>query len=293
MRSLVAVAETGSFSRAAARLNLTQPSLSRQMAVLETEVGQRLLVRTGRGAEPTEAGALLLVHARSLIETADRALDALRELQASPGGRVVVGLPPRVALGVSATLVERFRERFPRAMIIVQEGLSLSLRESLIAGRLDLALLFDPPPAPQLRYEVLQREHLLLVAPAGSRLPGRVPLATLPQYPLVLPSAPNSIRALLDRVLAPRGVVLSVVAEVGTVGTTLALVGRGVACTVLPESALAANRGSAALASAPLGPPSIRNQLVLAQATARPASRVLRETMQLLRELDFRAGARA
>jgi LysR family transcriptional regulator, nitrogen assimilation regulatory protein len=286
--ALIAVADTGSFSRAAARLNLAQPSLSRQLAALETDIGQRLLVRTGRGAQPTEAGLVLLRHARAMVAASERVRDELRELQASPGGRIVIGLPPRLALAVSAPLVQRFRERFPRAMISVVEGLSIALRESLIAGDLDLALLFDPPPAPPLRFEVLQRETLLVVAPAGSQLPERVALAALAQYPLVLPSAPNAIRALLDSALAPRGINLNVVAEVGAVGTALSLVERGLGCTVLPDSALWAYRGACTLVHAALGPPTIRNQLVLAQSTARPAHRMLRETTQLLRELDWR-----
>lgn len=290
LRSFVAVADTGSFSQAAAMHNQAQSSLSRQIAALEAELGLRLLERHGRGAVPTEAGQVLLGHARGLLEGAERALTDLRELQANPGGRVTVGLPPRVALGLSVPLVHAFRAQFPRAVITVLEGLSMALREQLIAGRLDLAILFDPPPAPQIRTEPLLREPLLLVAPPGSRLPARIALAALPQYPLVLPSAPNAIRALLDRALAPRGIQLQVAAEVGAVGTALALVARGEGCSVLPASALAAHPAGATLPQAPLGPPAIRNQMVLAMPVARPATRLLRETAQLLRTLDFRQG---
>jgi LysR family nitrogen assimilation transcriptional regulator len=199
-------------------------------------------------------------------------------------------MPPRVALGLSVPLVRSFRERFPRAVITVLEGLSLSLRESLVAGRLDLALMFDPQPSPQLAYETLMREQLLLVAPPKSRLPPRVALASLSSYPLVLPNAPNAIRGLLDEILGPRGVTLNVLAEVGAVQTVLALVAEGVGCTVLPESALAARPGAERLPHAPLGPPAIRNTLVLATPLARPGTRLTRETAQLLRTLDFRQG---
>lgn len=288
LRTFVTVVDAGSFSRAAAVLNLAQPSLSRQVALLEAEAGHRLLVRTGRGAVATEAGLVLLGHARTMLEEAERARQALADLEESPAGRVTVGLPPRVALGLSVPLVHHFRERFPRATITVLEGLSLSLRESLMAGRMDLALLFDPPPAAQLRCEPLMREKLVLVAPRGSCLPPRVALAALPQYPLVLPSAPNAIRALLDRALAPRRIALTVAAEVGAVGTALALVARGEGCTVVPESALAARPEGSSFAVADIGPPAIRNQLVLAMPSAGPASRLIRATAQLLRELDFR-----
>lgn len=290
LESLVAIADGGSFSRAAITLNLAQPSLSRQMALLEAELGQRLLVRTGRGVELTTAGEVFIVHAREVLETARRGRDAMHDLGTEPAGRVTVGMPPRVALGLSVLLVRSFRERFPRAVITVLEGLSLSLRESLVAGRLDLALMFDPQPSPQLAYEPLMREQLLLVAPPKSRLPARVSLASLASYALVLPSAPNAIRGLLDDVLGPRGVALNVLAEVGAVQTVLALVAEGMGCTVLPESALAASPGGVRLPHAPLGPPAIRNTLVLATPLARPGTRLTRETAQLLRTLDFRKG---
>jgi len=284
----VGVVDAGSFSRAAVALNLAQPSLSRQVALLEAELGQRLLVRTGRGAVATEAGAALLVHARAMLASARLAHNELREMSASPAGRVVVGLPPRVALTLSLPLIQRFRERFPRAVITVLEGLSVALRESLIAGRLDLALLFDPPASVQLRYQPLMRERLLLVAPAGSRLPARVALPALAGYPMVLPSAPNAIRSRVDAALRPRHIELQVLAEVGAVQTVLALVAKGIGCTILPESALAASPGGESLPHAPIGPPTIWNALVLAVPLARPATRLTREAARLLRELDFR-----
>lgn len=290
LASLVAIAEHGSLSRAAVALNLAQPSLSRQMALLEASVGQRLFERHGRGVAPTAAGQALLVHARDMLAHARRARDELAELSANPSGRVTVGLPPRVALGLSAPLVRGFRQRFPRATITVLEGLSLALREQLIAGRLDMALLFDPQPTTALRFEPLMRERLLLVAPPGSRLPPRVALAALPSYPMVLPSAPNAIRGLIDQVLRPRGLVLDVLAEVGAVHTVLALVAQGLGATLLPESALA-DAAFAHLPRAAIGPPAVWNALVLAVPLARPADRMLRETQVLLKGLDFRRPA--
>jgi LysR family transcriptional regulator, nitrogen assimilation regulatory protein len=286
----VAVADAGSFSRAAAALNLSQPTLSRQIGLLETDLGERLLRRTGRGATTTEAGDALIVHARAMLQSAQRARAEVRDLNASPGGRITVGLPPRVALGVGTTLVQRFRQRFPRAVITVSEGLSLHLRELLMAGRLDMALLFDPAPTPQLSYKTLMRESLLLVAPVGAFvLPKRVGLAALAKYPMVLPSAPNAIRSVLDAALRPRRIALQVVAEMGAVQTVLALVAKGVACTVLPESALAGHLAGSTFQCAEIGPPAVRNRLVLATPTARPSTRLTRETATMLQALDFRS----
>ena len=286
----VAVTEQGSFSRAAATLNLAQPSVSRQIALLEEELGQRLLERTGRGVTLTPAGQSLLAHARVMLNAASQAMSDLKEMHAEPVGRVVVGLPNRVAMGLGVPLIREFRQRFPNALLSVVEGLSLSLREGLIAGRIDLGLLFDPAPTPLLSYEELMRERMVLVAPKGYRLPAQVSLAALADFPLVLPGTHNPIRTLVDAVLLPRRISLNVVAEVGAVHTALAVVVEGLACSILPDSALHLGSQRTQLQVAPIGPPAIRNLLVLAMPRARPANRLVLETAKLLRALDFRRG---
>ena len=290
LQYFVGVADARSFSRAAGLLKLAQPTLSRQIALLEKDLGYRLLTRTGRGVVPSEAGAALLVHARRMLESARLAREELSELQESPRGRVAIGLPPRIALGASATLVARFRDSMPRAVISIFEGQSPQLRESLLEGTLDLALLFDPAPSRQLHYEPLLREQLLLVAPAqGTALPERVGLTALARYPMVLPAAPNAIRSLIDALLLPQRIALNLVAEVGAVQTVLSLVASGIGCTVLPEGALTLGSGRLRLQSAPIGPPNIYTNMVLATPCAGPSSRVVQESVRLIKGLDFTA----
>ncbi|KAF1046861.1 LysR substrate-binding domain-containing protein [Xylophilus sp.] len=277
------VAEAGSFSRGAATLHLSQPALSRQVQLLEEELGQRLLVRTGRGVEPTEAGVALLAHARAIFDLAEKARVDLAERQASPRGQVTVGLPPRVAYALAADLVERFRVAYPDAVISVQEGLSMRLREWLVAGRLDMALLFDPPYAAALQYETLAREPVVVVS--AEPLPARMRVADLSNLALVLPSGPNALRRLIEEQARPRGVALRVVAEVDSVRTVLSLVERGVGATVLPRSGLTLWSGARAPQVAALYGPAVRNRVVLATPLARPITRTVRHATQLLREL--------
>src|SRR2546425_4750985 len=108
LKYFVAVAEAGSFSRAAAALNMTQPSLSRQVQLLEDEFGQRLMERHGRGIELTEAGVGLLAHARAILEVAEQARADMAERQRNPRGRLTIALPHRVAQVITPDLVERF-----------------------------------------------------------------------------------------------------------------------------------------------------------------------------------------
>jgi LysR family nitrogen assimilation transcriptional regulator len=278
-----AVATAGSFSRGAASLHMSQPALSRQVLLLEQEVGQALLVRTGRGAEPTEAGQALLAHARGILELAERARADMRERQASPRGRVTIGLPPRVAHVLTADLIERFRAAYPDAVISVVEALSIRLREWLVAGKLDMAMLFDPPHSAQVQEETLAREPLVLIGPRA--LPRRMRLTEVAALPLVMPSGPNALRQLLEQYTQPRGLPLSIVAEVDSVQTVLSLVARGVSHTVLPHSALRLWSYPQPLHAAAIYAPAIRNRLVLAVPKARPATRPGRLAMQLLRAL--------
>lgn len=290
LQYFVGVADARSFSRAAGLLKLAQPTLSRQIALLEKDLGYRLLVRTGRGVVPSEAGAALLVHARRMLESARLAREELSELKESPVGRVAIGLPPRIALGASATLVGLFRDSMPRVVISIVEAQSPQLREALLEGKLDLALLFDPAPSTQLHYEQLLRERLLLVAPKhDSALPERVGLPALSRYRMVLPAAPNAIRSLVDALLRPQRIELDVIAEVGAVQTVLSLVARGIGCTILPEGGLSLGAGELALQTALIGPPTVHTSMVLASHRAGHAGRAVQEAIRMLKGIDYSA----
>lgn len=283
------VAELRSFSRAGEQLGISQPSLSRQIGLLEQELGQHLLSRNGRGVEPTEAGLRLMEHARALLTLAARAREDLQTFRRAPTGKVTIGLPPRIARVLTAPLVQRFSEVFPEASIAVAEGLSAAMREWLLTGRVELALLYDPPASPQLAYESLFREDLVLVTAAAGplRLPARVKVDDLEKYPLILPSQPNAIRSLVEGVCRPRGVRLKIAAEVDAVETITELATQGHACAILPRSAIRGPALDASLKIAALVSPSIKNNLMLATPRNRPMTHLANGTADLIRTLDI------
>jgi LysR family nitrogen assimilation transcriptional regulator len=283
------VAEERSFSRAAEQLGITQPSLSRQIGLLEQELGQHLLMRNGRGVEPTDAGLQLMEHARALLALAARTKEDLQAFRRSPSGKVVIGLPPRIARVMTLPLVQRFGEAFPAASIAVAEGLSTQMREWLLSGRVELALLYDPPASPQLTYESLFREEMMLVTAASgrTRLPARIKVADLGKYPLIVPSQPNAIRSLVDGICGPRGVRLNIVAEIDAVHTIVELASQGHACAILPRTAVSGADSSLQIAQ--IISPRIRNDLMLAMPRNRPITRLAAGTMELIRALDIGA----
>ena len=146
----VRVAELGSFTKASILLSVAQPALSKQVRRLEVELRQSLFNRNGRGIILTQEGALLLEHARGIIEQVERARYALSAIKESPVGKVVIATPPITGKALTAGLITTFRERFPKAALEIIEGKSRFIHEWLMMGRIDIGILYDPPASPLL-----------------------------------------------------------------------------------------------------------------------------------------------
>jgi len=159
----VAVAELGSFSRAATELGIAQPALSRQVRTLELSLRQTLLRRHGRGATTTEAGRLLLDHARGILHQVERCTDELRDMRLALGGQVALGLPPSLARMLTVPLIRSAKQQLPQAQISIGEGLSSALLAQVQHGRLDAALVYDTQSWPDVTIEPLLTEALVLV----------------------------------------------------------------------------------------------------------------------------------
>jgi LysR family nitrogen assimilation transcriptional regulator len=179
--------------------------------------------------------------------------------------------------------VQGLLQAFPDVTISIEENLSISLSEWLIAGRVDMALLFDPARSPQITTETLLREPLVLVSQQA--LPARVRMAELSQRNLIMARGPNALRKLLESYTVPRGVPLRMLAEVDSVHTVLSLVARGMGDSVLPLSAIQSTASPIALSTAQIISPVMRNRLVLAIPRAHPSTRVTRFAEQLIKRV--------
>jgi LysR family nitrogen assimilation transcriptional regulator len=165
----VAVAELGSFSKAAVMLNIAQPALSRQVRLLETDLRVALLMRTGRGVVLTEAGKRLFEHSIGILQLVSRTREDIEASRDEPAGRIVVGLPPSMGRLLTLPLVEGFRRSLPKARLAIVEGLSAHLAEWISTGRVDIGLLHNPEPQPALEVTPVLEEPLGLVSPAEKR----------------------------------------------------------------------------------------------------------------------------
>ncbi|POR45740.1 LysR family transcriptional regulator [Bosea psychrotolerans] len=162
---LVAVAETGGFTAASARLGRTQSAISVRIQDLESQIGHRLLERSRRGVTPTDAGERLIAHARRLL-TIER--EALADLGgASASGRLRIGIPDDYMDAYLRPLIARFAAEHPKVELELRCDLSKRIEPALAAGEFDLAVVTQDPNRPI--GEVLRREAMIWVAGRGHR----------------------------------------------------------------------------------------------------------------------------
>lgn len=290
----VRVAELGSFTKAALALDVAQPALSRQVRLLEVELRQNLLIRNGRGATPTDAGKLLLEHGRGILHQVERAREELGRVRGALAGRVAIGLPPSLARVITVPLTRAFRAQLPEASLSISEGLSATMQEWLHTGRLDIAVLYNATPAPDIEITPLMEEELLLVQPRPPGLaeeppPPPVPLAEVAALPLVIPSRPNALRMHVEAEMAAIGLRPTVALEIDGVSAILDLVADGAGAALLSRQAVVSSIRPSAYRMRAIEP-RLRTRVSLATSSQRPATLTQRATLDLIAQVRAELG---
>lgn len=233
------VAELGSINRAATDLGLSQPALSRHIAALEHEMRAPLFTRTRAGVRLTGAGSLLAERARPVL----RQIGTLKEQVGEHArGQLAIGVPTSWQKLFTTRFAARFVERFPAVRLRLHEGFSNVIRESLLAGLLDLCIVpLEQGAGAGIRQTPLMREPLVLVGPRSSGLDARraVAVARLDGLPLVLPARGNLVRREVESALARAQRRFALAVETDTLALCLDFAHQGVGFTVIPASAVA------------------------------------------------------
>jgi len=285
LKYFVRVAELGSFTRASIALDIAQPALSRQVRQLEVELRQNLLTRNGRGVGTTEAGKVLLEHARGVLYQVDRAREELEGVRGAVAGQVAVGLPPSLSKVLTVPLTHAYRARMATASLSIREGLSTSLQEWLLAGRLDVALLYNPTSSPGVDMSLLLEEDLFLIERRRDRsAPRPIGLREIADKPLVIPTRPNSIRMLVELELAHLGCHPRIAMEIDGVPAIVDLVADDTGCAVLPIAAVTTSAKSSLVVARPIVKPRLRSKLFLATSSKRPATPTQRAMLDVIRQ---------
>jgi LysR family transcriptional regulator, hydrogen peroxide-inducible genes activator len=161
LRYFLAVADEASFSRAAAKVRVAQPSLSQQIQKLEAEVGQPLFDRLPRSVALTEAGRCLVDYARQILAAVGDARRCVDEFRGKVAGRLAVGAIPTIAPYVLPELIKRFQKRYPEVKLEIVEDVTDGIAQRVEAGELDTAFASTCHESPTVRRHSLGKEPLL------------------------------------------------------------------------------------------------------------------------------------
>lgn len=273
LRYACAVADTGSFSRAAERCQIAQPSLSQQILKLEEDLGARLFDRLGRSIRLTEAGEAFLPHARTVLERVEAARASVTAQQTDLRGSVAVGVIPTVAPYLMPAYAARFTATFPEAKLRIIEEMTPVLIEALRGLSIDLAILALPLRHKDLEMVTLRTEPVFAALPKDHpRAEAKsLSLKDLRGEPFVMLRDGHCFRDFSLAACGSARITPNIAFESGQFSSVLAMVGAGVGISMVPE--MAVDRG-ASCCYVRLADPRARRTIVLAKLRGRSFNRV-------------------
>ncbi|HWH42112.1 MAG TPA: LysR substrate-binding domain-containing protein [Usitatibacter sp.] len=241
LRCFVAVGEELHFRRAAERLNMTQPPLSRQIRLLEHQVGTPLLERTNRVVRFTAAGRAFFPEATRILRLAEEAATSARRIAKAEGGSIAVGFTASFGYGLLPDIVRRLHRRVPSLSLTLKEMVTGAQIEALASGRLDVGLLRPHAPHGALESVLLGRDALMLAVPRAEarKWPKQPTLSCLDGRRLISysPYEASYFYQLVHAHLARAHVTPEIVDYVPQIHTMLALVDSGIGVAIIPETA--------------------------------------------------------
>jgi LysR family hydrogen peroxide-inducible transcriptional activator len=237
LRYFVAVAEEGSFSRAAEREHVSQPSLSQQIQKLEAELNQPLFDRLPRAVVLTEAGRLLLGYARQILSGIADARRSVGELEREVSGQLAVGAVPSIALYVLPRLIRQFQQRYPKVTFELFEDTTDKLAQRLEDGTLEVVLASSGDEPPNLERHSLGEEQLLMLLPQKHRLARRksIKWSDLADEKFLLLHEVHSLSQKVRQLLAANRLDPEVVLQGAQLVTIASMVAAGLGVTVIPQ----------------------------------------------------------
>ena len=256
LRYFVAVAEEGSFSRAAAKVRVAQPSLSQQIRKLEAEMGQPLFDRLPRSVVLTEAGRCLLGYARQILASIGDARRCVDELKGKIAGDVAVGAIPTIAPYVLPQLVVTFQKHYPDVTLHIVEDVTAGITQRIESGELDVALASTCKQSPTLRRDHLGNEPLLALVPDGHPLAKQtvVSFEDLKSQRFLLLHEMHCLSQQVHHLLESRRLLPEVALAGSQLSTIANMVAAGIGLSIVPQM-MVKHHATPGCVSLPFAPP--------------------------------------
>jgi LysR family nitrogen assimilation transcriptional regulator len=274
------------FGKAASILHIAQPALTRQIHLLEEELGVRLFERHPRGATPTIEAGMLLERASFILRYTEQLKHDMAATQRDAVGPVVLGMSPGLARVLAAPLARIVRDRYPGVRLQLIEEFADDLRTQLLDGTVDLAILNGPETLPYFVTTPLLRERMCLIGLAGdSRLKrSQVTIEDLAGIPLILTGvAKSGVRLELEAAAARAKIELHVVIEVQSIDVAKLLIVQDNVCTVHFAAPLQPDISAGTLRAVPITGLDLAR--FVARVSNRPPSRATTVLGDILQEV--------
>ncbi len=285
LRYFLHVAKTQNLTQASSKAWVSQSALSRQIKLLEAELGVALFERQARGVKLTVAGEALVRRTELLLQEVD---DLKRDVSATknePTGTLRIGSPTSLRALLMVPFLMQYIRLHPSVLLIHTHGTAKSLRDALAEGELDIAITANQELLDPFAVEPLISEALCLVGPRQARLQAdkSVGLKRVTEHPLILTSYPNSLRIIVDRALAKIGQQTQPIIEADTAYMMLDLIHNGMGYTVLPYSGVHDAIKNHYISACPVK--ELRVEWVIARSRERAQTVAAQRAIELLREI--------
>ena len=292
LQTVLAVAESASYTRAAQKLHITQPAVSRRLVALEQQLRTKLFRRDGHRFLPTEAGLAVCDRARQVLALVDNIEGSVQEIAGQPSGALAVGVPSALGEVLLPKLVRAYREKYPQVFLKIEQGYAGDLSEMLVAKQVDVAIQYGKPLSPMIDLTPLIDHELGLVypkawakrGPAGRPIPERLPLRETARLPLIVPGGSQTMRLVIDQAYHSARVEPNIVMEVNGLALTRSLVRDGVGAMFLARTGLRGAADTAAFGFAHIQEPVMSWTLYAAVRKYGQLTLAARRLMRMIRD---------
>ncbi|MFZ5858640.1 MAG: LysR family transcriptional regulator [Chloroflexota bacterium] len=281
----VTVAETGSFSRAAERCNIAQPSLSQQIQKLEAELGEPLFDRLPRRVVLTDAGRALLPRAASILAELQDIKHTMQNEAETTSGLLTVGFIPTIAPFVLPRVIQRFSRDFPQARLVVHEGLTETLVRDLVDGKLDVGITSMPIRNRLIRTEELLTEPFLVASPKKHDFitNASIHVNELDEFPFIALSEIHCLGEQVQSFCYQQHLEMQIVCNTSQLTTVQNCVAQGLGVSLVPR-ALALSDKSKQVVYRELSDAAPGRKIAAATHTERKQSFLARKFIEIVRE---------
>jgi LysR family nitrogen assimilation transcriptional regulator len=292
LRIVLAVADCCSYSRAAHKLGITQPAVSRRVVALEQQLHSKLFKREGHRFLPTEVGQSVCDYARQIISLVDQVPGSAQELSRQPSGQLAIGMAERLGEVLLPRLIPAYRATYPQVSLRIEEG-GADLSDMLVTGKIDLGLMYGKPVSSMLELKPLVQLDLGMVlprawqkrAPDGNPLPKKITLRDAARLPLIAPNQTQGLRHLIEDTFQAAGLTPNIVMEANEMGLSRVLIRAGVGYAILNKAVIRNWADRRDMFYAPISDTMLQWPLSIAVNSRQRPSLAARLMMRMIEEL--------